>query len=175
MSLRSWASRTFLPSSAISSISLMFHCSLQEQATVLQHGPRWDGFSFNLHKPYRKKSLDFCSRILSTVSLTSAVTPSLPVLAGLSSSLPLHSSLCPQAAGRVTAHQAPLSPAGFVQGRRQLPRAGFEHSLCCRAHCLQPVSTQVLSSAGGKELSSTIVCFKIPAVSMSLFSSPAMF
>lgn len=46
----------FSPSSAISSISLMFHCSLQEQDTVLQHGPRWDGSLFSLHRPYRKNN-----------------------------------------------------------------------------------------------------------------------
>lgn len=94
--------------------------------------------------------LDLCSQILLTVSLTSAATPSLPVLAGPSSSSPIHSSLCPQGCWRLTAHPAPLPPAGCVQGRGQLPRAGFEHSLCRTAHRLQAVSTQVPSSAGGK-------------------------
>lgn len=163
-------------SSAISSISLMLYCSSQEQDTVLQHRPRWEVLLFNLHRPYIKTPpcLDCCSQILWTVSLSSAVTCSLPVLAGLSS-LPSRSRLSPQAAGGLIAHPAPLSPAGFVQGRRQLPRAGLEHNISSRAHCLQAVSTQVLSSAGGKYLSSTIVCFKIPTVSVSLFFSPAMF
>lgn len=88
----------------------------------------------------------------------------------LDSALPCpYSPACAQAAGADCPQ--PLCPRWEAA-----PWAGSKHSPCTEpaAHSLCG-STRVLSSAGGKDLRSSIVCYKIPAVSVSLFSSPAIF
>lgn len=128
------------PSSAISSI-LMFHHVLQGQDTVLPCGTRWDRFLFNLHTPYTKTNQP---------TQTNRTPPPPPPkknhkrhktrLPGLSSSLPLHSSRCPGAAGGCqpsrAAPQQALPEAGGGAGRwfwaQPLPQAalpaGCEHT-----------------------------------------------
>lgn len=152
----------------------MLHCSLQRQETVLQHGPRWDGLLFNLHTQYREKNpqpityilfLNFmnCKPILSSNVL--------PVSPGWTQQFALTLQPLPPGCWGADCPPSPSpqqalskeggSSLGLVlrepskpQPQSPLP-AGCEHTgaeLCW-----------------GKDLHSTIVCFKIPAVSVVFF------
>lgn len=162
MSLHNWASHTFFPHllpSAASVWCFTAHCRNKTQCCNMDQGGTGPCLACTdlteKKKPNNQIRLDLCSQILLTVSLTSAAMPSLPVLAGLSSS-PINSSLCPP---------------------RSLSSLGLVLSTVSAA---QPVAHRLWAHRcwallGEKYLSSTVVCFKIPAVSVSLFSSPAMF
>lgn len=138
--LYNWSSLTFLPSSPISS-SLMFHCLLQEQDSV-EGWPRCHDFLPNLHRSYRKRRLDFWSQIqFWSVNQTSTVTHSVNPGWTLPSSA-LQPGLCPGCSGH--------SPCAL---QAQLPGAGLKHS---------PAQSRLLSSAGGKQLTSSLYATKSP-------------